>query len=77
MKKLLLILALALCPSAAFAQCSGIFPPNTFCGNNIPFNVGNIVTGLANGTQIWFDLSASAGAGTFTVANITCTAFEF
>jgi hypothetical protein len=46
-------------------------------GANIPFNVGNIVTGLANGTQIWFDLSASAGAGTFTVANITCTAFEF
>ncbi len=33
MKKLLLALALFLTPSLAFAQCTGVFPPNTLCGN--------------------------------------------
>ena len=33
MKKLLLALALLLVPSAASAQCTGIFQPNTLCGN--------------------------------------------
>ncbi len=33
MKKLLLALALFLAPSVAFAQCTGLFPPNTVCGN--------------------------------------------
>ena len=32
MKKLFLILAL-LFPSTAWAQCTGVFPPGTFCGN--------------------------------------------
>lgn len=41
MKKLLLAALLSLLPSLAFAQCSGIFPANYFCGNlsatsNIP-----------------------------------------
>ena len=33
MKKLLLALALLLAPSAAFGQCTGVFPANTICGN--------------------------------------------
>lgn len=33
MKKLLLALVLLLVPSAAWAQCSGVFTNNTFCGN--------------------------------------------
>lgn len=33
MKKLLLALALLLLPSAAWAQCNGVFPNNTVCGN--------------------------------------------
>lgn len=33
MKKLLLALALLFIPSTAFAQCSGVFPNNTVCGN--------------------------------------------
>ncbi len=33
MKKLLLALALLFAPSLAFAQCTGVFPPNTLCGN--------------------------------------------
>lgn len=33
MKKILLALALWLIPLAAFAQCNGVFPANTLCGN--------------------------------------------
>lgn len=33
MKKILLALALFLAPSACWAQCSGVFPANTVCGN--------------------------------------------
>lgn len=33
MKKLLLALAFLLAPSLAFAQCNGVFPANTLCGN--------------------------------------------
>jgi hypothetical protein len=33
MKKLLLTLAILLVPSAAYAQCNGAFPANTYCGN--------------------------------------------
>lgn len=34
MKKLLLLALLALAPTSAFAQCTGLFPPGTLCGNN-------------------------------------------
>lgn len=34
MKKLLLALALCVVPSLVWAQCNGVFPANTFCGNN-------------------------------------------
>src|SRR5258707_233129 len=33
MKKLLLVLALIFIPSLAWAQCTGVFPSNTLCGN--------------------------------------------
>jgi hypothetical protein len=33
MKKLLLVFALLFVPSTAWAQCNGVFPPNTVCGN--------------------------------------------
>jgi hypothetical protein len=33
MKHIALAAALALLPSAAWAQCTGVFPPNTLCGN--------------------------------------------
>ena len=34
MKRIALALILALCPGIAWAQCTGIFPPGTYCGNN-------------------------------------------
>lgn len=34
MRKILLILSLWLAPTVAFAQCTGVFPPNTVCGNS-------------------------------------------
>jgi len=34
MKKLILILALLFLPSLVAAQCNGVFPANTYCGNN-------------------------------------------
>lgn len=37
MKRLLLLLALALSPTPAFAQCSGVFQPGTVCGNDTLF----------------------------------------
>lgn len=46
MKKLLLALALLLTPASAFAQCSGVFPANTICGNNA--GVPGIPTAIAN-----------------------------
>lgn len=33
MRKLILALALLLAPTGAWAQCTGVFPPNTLCGN--------------------------------------------
>jgi hypothetical protein len=34
MKKLILALALCLLSGTSWAQCTGVFPPNTICGNN-------------------------------------------
>jgi hypothetical protein len=34
MKKIILALAFSLLASNAWGQCSGVFPPNTVCGNN-------------------------------------------
>lgn len=52
MKKLLLVLILALLPSLSWAQCNGVFPPNSICGNPTsgrippkPFVTGGIIVG--------------------------------
>lgn len=59
MKKLLLALALTLLPGIAFAQCNGIFAPNTACGNNgaspaLPFAVplGSLTNLVIGGTSV-------------------------
>lgn len=52
MRKFLLALCLALASSPAWAQCNGVFPPNTLCGNlgaspapPGPFSAGGTITG--------------------------------
>lgn len=71
MKRLLLTLALLLVPASAFAQCNGIFPSNTVCGNppgapNLPRPSNpSIFAGSAGGSngQIQYNSSgALAGA---------------
>lgn len=57
MKKILLALALLLAPSLAWAQCNGIFPANTLCGNLTgspappgPFTASGTIVGPATST---------------------------
>ena len=62
MKKLLLIALLALFPSLAQAQCTGIFLPNTLCGNNTataqpPFQVSGSSAIIGPGTTTINDLA--------------------
>lgn len=69
MRKLLLVLSLLLVPSLAFAQCNGVFPNNTICGNisgagNIPGPVANsALTGVPGGIspQIQYNNSGVFG----------------
>lgn len=43
-----------------------------------PFNASGFATGLTPGTAYWFDMTAAIiGAGTATIANMQCSAFEF
>ena len=42
-----------------------------------PFVIGGIVTGLTVGTAYWFDLVIATTAGTGSVNNLSCDAFEF
>lgn len=57
MKRLLLVLALLCIPAAASAQCNGVFPNNTVCGNatgssNTPRPTSNsILTGVPGGVD--------------------------
>jgi hypothetical protein len=71
MKKLLLALAILFAPSVAFAQCSGVFPANTFCGNNtgaarppfaIPASSGITGPGISvvGDLALWNNLTGSA-----------------
>lgn len=64
MKKIALALALFLAPSLAFAQCNGVFPANTLCGNLTaspavpgPFSASGTIVGPAastlNGLPKW------------------------
>src|SRR5882724_9504896 len=71
MKRFLLALALCLLPSLAAAQCNGVFPNNTFCGNvsgapNIPGQVPN--TAL---TGVPFVTPSTVGSGQSTTGTIT------
>ena len=72
MDKHLPLIALAiLWPSMAFGQCSGIFPPGTFCGNTtaspapplpVTLNITGVAgpgTSTANGLALW---AGTAGA---------------
>lgn len=70
MKKLLLALALTLASSSAWAQCNGIFPNATVCGNNSgspnvpgPISIGSSVGGpgssIVGDLAIWNNTSGS------------------
>lgn len=87
MKRLLIALALFLIPALAQAQCNGVFPNNTVCGNITganntprPTNPASF-QGSAGGTngQIQYNLSGALAGFTMTgdctvsVPNIACT----
>ena len=59
MRKLLLALALCLLPSVAFAQCAGVFPANTVCGNFGPVPAPPAATTLT--TSITGPSSSTSG----------------
>jgi hypothetical protein len=50
-------------------------PPNS--NNSAPFNLSGIATGLTAGTAYWFDINLVAGAGTASIASLSCNAMEF
>ena len=74
MKKYLLALALLLTPSLAFAQCNGVFPNNTLCGNvsgasNLPRAVSNsVLTGVPGGTNGQIQYNNASNFGGFTAS---------
>lgn len=74
MKKLLIALALLLLPSAALAQCNGVFPNNTICGNisgagNLPRPVPNsALTGVPGGTNGQIQYNNAGNFGGFTAS---------
>jgi hypothetical protein len=64
MKKWLLALVLLLAPTAAFAQCSGVAPANSLCGNltgspNVPgfYSATGAITGTVSQNYIPFGIS--------------------
>jgi hypothetical protein len=76
MKKLILILALALAPTSAFAQCNGAFGANRACGSiaggapgPIPFSAINTISSVANSDGT-LTISPTTGA---VVASINLT----
>src|SRR5882762_5429029 len=80
MKRLLLVLALFLAPSAVLAQCNGVFPNNTVCGNitgasNLPRPTSPVsFLGSAGGTngQIQYN-NSGALAGFTAIQDCTTT----
>lgn len=89
MKRLILAAWLSLLPTLAFAQCNGIFQPNTICGNAtaspaVPKQVPNsVLTGIPGGTngQIQYNNAGAFGGFTpggdvtFAVPNFTVNTF--
>jgi hypothetical protein len=74
MKKLLLATFLLLFPSLVWAQCIGLFPPNTICGNNTnapnlpqPFSLSTSLTGP--GTTVVGDLATWSNTSGTTLAD--------
>lgn len=70
MKRIILALALFLLPSVAFAQCNGIFPNNTACGNisgssntGRPIPLSSFPANAPGGTT--GQIQYNAGSGTF------------
>lgn len=86
MKRILLTLALFLLPSTGWAQCNGVFPNNTVCGNitgnnNTPRPTNpSAFLGAAGGSngQVQYNNNGSlegftfAGDCTVSIPNITC-----
>ena len=74
MKKLLLALTLSLLPALAQAQCNGVFPNNTICGNisgagNLPRPVPNsALTGVPGGSAGQIEFNNSGNFGGFTAS---------
>lgn len=54
----------------------GLASPGNY---QVPFRIGGIITGLTVGTTYWFDCSVGnlATGGTASIANVSCSAFEF
>lgn len=78
MTKLLLALALLLLPSASWAQCNGVFPNSTVCGNatgssNTPRPTSpSAFQGSAGGTNGQIQYNNSGALGGFTMSG-ACT----
>jgi len=78
MKRLLFVLALWLAPFSAFAQCNGVFPNNTVCGNitgagNLPRPTNpTAFLGAAGGTAGQIQYNNAGALGGFTMAG-DCT----
>lgn len=72
MKRILLTLAMLLAPTLASAQCNGVFPNNTICGNisgagNLPRPVSNTaLTGVPGGTNGQTQYNNSGNFGGYT-----------
>jgi hypothetical protein len=91
MKHLVLALALLTVPSGAFAQCNGVFPNNTVCGNitgsaNTPRPTNpSAFLGAAGGTNGQIQYNNAGALGGFTASGdciintstgvVTCTGF--
>jgi hypothetical protein len=76
MRKLLLALALLLTPSLAIAQCNGVFPVGTYCGNNsgvpaVPSPVP--APGSLSVPQYDFIIGNASNVGTATALTGDCT----
>lgn len=77
MKRFLLTLALLLAPVAASAQCNGVFPNNTLCGNvsgssNLPRPVANnVLTGVPGGINPQIQFNNNGVFGGLTDAAVT------
>lgn len=75
MKKLLLTLALLLAPSLAMAQCNGVFPNNTACGNTTgssntprPIPLSSFPTNSPGGTNGQIQYNNGGAFGGFTAS---------